>query len=63
MGLFKKKTKEVVSERNPMLDVPHEHFWLNANDGLELVCGECGRRQWVSKDKPKPKDYQDVSNP
>ena len=57
--LFRRKQK-VVTQRNPMLDVPHAHNWLPANDGKELVCGECGLRQWI--DGKEPKVYKNTSN-
>ena len=42
--IFKRKVKP---DRNPWLDIPHNHNWLEANDGKELVCGDCGLRQDV----------------
>lgn len=42
--LFSRKPK-VDPTRNPWLDIPHEHNWLPANDGKELVCGDCGLRK------------------
>jgi uncharacterized Zn-finger protein len=41
-----RKTK-VDPNRNPWLDIPHPHNWLPANDGKELVCGDCSLRQPV----------------
>lgn len=55
MKLFKKKSKEAVTDPNPMLKVEHPHNWLPANDGLELVCGDCGLRQWTEKGKENGK--------
>lgn len=42
MRLFKKRIKD---EPNPWLKIPHPHNWLEANAGLELVCGDCGLRK------------------
>lgn len=44
--LFKKKTK-VKDGPNPWLEIEHPHIWLPANDGKELVCGDCGLRRGV----------------
>ena len=49
--MFKRKPKKATDERNPMLDVDHEHDMLPANDGKELVCGLCGKRQLIEKEK------------
>ena len=43
-SMFGRK-KKVVSEPNPWLQIPHPHNWLNANDGKELVCGDCSLRR------------------
>lgn len=48
MFFFKKKPK---TERNPWLDIPHDCNWLPANDGKELVCGDCGLRKKVENGK------------
>lgn len=42
-------SKRVVSDPNPWLKIEHNHDWLPANDGKELVCGLCGERQDVTK--------------
>lgn len=42
MGLFKRKLKD---DPNPWLKIPHDHDWLLASDGAELVCGMCGERK------------------
>lgn len=42
--LFK---KEVKNQPNPWLKIEHDHDWLPASDGKELVCGMCGLRQDV----------------
>lgn len=44
--MFKRRSK-AVDERNPMLDIPHDHDPLPANDGKERVCGLCGLRELV----------------
>lgn len=46
MFFFKKKVKD---EPNPWLKIPHDHNWLPANDGKELVCGMCGLREDVKE--------------
>lgn len=48
MRLFKRKTK-VVDGPNPWLEIPHDHNWLPASDGKELVCGDCGLRKDAKK--------------
>lgn len=42
---IKEEPKLAVDEPNPMLGVEHDHNWLSANDGKELVCGDCGKRR------------------
>jgi uncharacterized Zn-finger protein len=42
MKLFKKKVKD---DPNPWLKIEHPHIWLEANNGEELVCGDCGERK------------------
>jgi hypothetical protein len=49
--LSRLRRKKAVTERNPWLDIPHDHDWLDANEGKELVCGMCGER--------KPNDRKD----
>jgi hypothetical protein len=44
--IFKKKAKD---EPNPWLKIAHECNWLPANDGKELVCGDCSLRKPVVK--------------
>lgn len=39
--------KKAVDEPNPLLKVEHPHNWLSANDGKELVCGDCSLRRSV----------------
>jgi hypothetical protein len=46
MRLFKKKAKD---QPNPWLKIPHECNWLEANNGTEEVCGDCGTRRLVVK--------------
>lgn len=46
--LWFKKKKPVV-EPNPWLKIPHDHTWLPASAGTELVCGECGLRKQVKE--------------
>ena len=43
--MFFRRKPKAVTERNPWLDIEHPHNWLEANNGLELVCGECGIRK------------------
>ena len=43
--IFKKKTEEAKDEPNPWLKIEHDHDWLSASDGKELVCGMCGERK------------------
>lgn len=38
------KVKEVKNDPNPWVDIPHDHIWLPANDGAEMVCGDCEKR-------------------
>lgn len=45
-SLFKRKPK---TEPNPWLKIEHPHNWLPANDGKELVCGDCGLRKNVNE--------------
>lgn len=52
--MFKRKPKKAVDERNPMLDVAHEHDLLPANNGKEMVCGLCGLRESVEELKELP---------
>jgi hypothetical protein len=42
MRFFKRKVKIIA---NPWLTIEHEHDWLEANNGLELVCGLCAIRK------------------
>jgi len=58
MNFFRRKPK-AITEPNPWLEVPHIHNWLDANEGRELVCGDCGLRQWVS-DEPEPEGYEKI---
>lgn len=46
---FKKKVEQVKDDPNPWLDIEHNHIWLAANDGKELVCGDCGLRKDAGK--------------
>jgi hypothetical protein len=41
-NIFKKKVDPL---RNPWLDIPHPCNWLEANNGDELVCGDCSARK------------------
>lgn len=45
MRIFEKKIKVAVTEPNPLLNIPHDHNMLPANDGKEYVCGDCGLRK------------------
>ena len=51
MKLKREKKVEAVTEKNPWLDIKHEHDMLNATspegDRAQLVCGLCGLRQEV----------------
>lgn len=40
--LFKKEVKD---DPNPWLKIKHPHIWLEANNGEERVCGDCGLRR------------------
>lgn len=54
MKWFRRKPKKAVDDRNPMLDIPHVHDPLPANNGSEIVCGLCGLREPANKlDKMK----------
>lgn len=44
--MFKKKIKD---DPNPWLKIKHDHIWLEANNGKELVCGDCGIRKLAKK--------------
>lgn len=44
MRWFRRKPK-AVTEPNPWLSIEHDHDWLEANHGLELVCGMCSIRK------------------
>lgn len=50
---FKRKPGVAVDEPNPWLKIEHEHHWLEANLGVELVCGLCGLRKPNTKAKRK----------
>ena len=52
MFFFKKKPKV---EPNPWLKIEHPHNWLPANDGKELVCGDCSIRKPVKERKTNGK--------
>lgn len=43
------RKKKIVDEPNPWLKMPHDHDWLEANNGAELVCGICGLRKTNEK--------------
>ena len=45
-----------------MADAPndHVHVWLPANEGKELVCGDCGKRK-SAVDKPEEPDHAALS--
>lgn len=43
--MFFRRKRKAVTERNPWLDIEHPHNWLPANDGKELVCGDCFLRK------------------
>jgi len=51
--IFKKKVKEAVDEPNPWLKIEHNHNWLEANAGLEYVCGDCSLRMPAKAELPK----------
>lgn len=40
-----KKNKAVKDDPNPWLNIEHDHNWLSASDGKELVCGDCSIRK------------------
>jgi hypothetical protein len=50
LRLFKRKASGIPL-RNPWLDIEHDHDWLEANHGAELVCGLCGERKNNAKKK------------
>ena len=54
MKWFRRKPK-AVNEPNPWLKIPHDHDWLEANDGTELCCGMCGERKFKWDDQKKSK--------
>lgn len=54
MKWFSRKPK-AVNEPNPWLKIPHDHDWLEANDGTELCCGMCGERKFKWDDQKKSK--------
>lgn len=42
---FRRKKIVVKDEPNTWLNITHDHDWLPANNGAELVCGMCGLRR------------------
>lgn len=49
--MFFRRKPKAVTEENPWLKIDHPHNWLPANDGKELVCGDCGLRKDVQTDR------------
>lgn len=39
------KRKKASPSDNPWTKIEHNHEWLSANEGKELVCGLCGERK------------------